>query len=220
MIDFISAKRHYIMALAIMFVVVSLSGTTYSLFFRADSTNTFNYNTGILDLQFVEDEQINIENAFPIIDSEGLKTTPYTLTIKNTGSLPYLFDLKMLSTTEENVIDMKYIKFQVNDDKSNTLYATNNTISSNVMLYPNEEKTFKIKVWLDINTPNAELGKTFMAKLVTNGQAMYKTLDTSGANHPNLINGMIPVYYDESTKTWKKADESNTINAHEWYNYV
>ena len=219
MIDFISAKRHYIMALAIMFVVVSLSGTTYSLFFRADSTNTFNYNTGILDLQFVEDEQINIENAFPIIDSEGLKTTPYTLTIKNTGSLPYLFDLKMLSTTEENVIDMKYIKFQVNDDKSNTLYATNNKISSNVMLYPNEEKTFKIKVWLDINTPNAELGKTFMAKLVTNGQAMYKTLDTSGANHPNLINGMIPVYYDESTKTWKKADESNTINAYEWYNY-
>ena len=48
MIDFISAKRHYIMAIAIMFVVVSLSGTTYSLFFKADSTGDFNYNTGNL----------------------------------------------------------------------------------------------------------------------------------------------------------------------------
>ena len=182
MIDFVLAKRHYIMALAIMFVVVSLSGTTYSLFFRADSTDEFNYNTGILDLQFVEDEQINIQNAFPMIDSDGLETNPYTLTIKNTGSLPYLFDLKMLSTTEDNVIDIKYIKFQVNEDEPKTLYASNNVISSRVVLYPNEEKTFKIRVWLDISTPNAELGKTFMANLATTGQAMYKTLDTSGAN--------------------------------------
>lgn len=219
MIDFFKTKINYIMALAIMFVVVSLSGTTYSLFFKADSTNTFNYNTGILDLQFVEDEQINIENAFPMIDSEGLKTTPYTLTIKNTGSLPYLFDLKMLSTTENNIINSKYIKFQVNNNKSNTLYATSNIISSNIMIYPNEEKTFKVKVWLDANTPNEELGKTFAAKLVTSGQAIYKTLDTSGANHPNLLNNMIPVYYDETTKTWKKADSSNTIEAYEWYNY-
>ena len=58
MIEFVNAKKHYIMALAIMFVVVSLSGPTYSLFFNAESTNTFNYNTGILDLQFIEDEQI------------------------------------------------------------------------------------------------------------------------------------------------------------------
>lgn len=219
MIDFAKTKKHYIMALAIMFVIVSLSDTTYSLFLKADSTDNFNYNTGILDLQFVEDEQIILQNAFPIIDSEGLKNDAYSLTIKNTGSLPYLFDLKMLSTTEENIIDTKYIKFQVNNEKSSTLYSTSNIIDSNIILYPNEEKTFKIKIWLDINTPNAELGKTFIAKLVTSGEAIYKTLDTSGANHPNLIDDMIPVYYDETTSTWKKADESNTIKSYEWYNY-
>lgn len=219
MIDFFKTKMNYIMALAIMFVVVSLSGTTYSLFFKADSTNTFNYNTGILDLQFIEGEQINVENAFPVIDSEGLKTTPYTLKIKNTGSLPYLFDLKMLTTTEDNIINSKYIKFQVNNDKSNILYNTSNIIASNIMIYPNEEKTFKVKVWLDANTPNEELGKTFVAKLVTSGQAVYKTLDTSGANHPDLLNDMIPVYYDETTKVWKKADSSNTTESYEWYNY-
>ena len=94
--DYIFSKRNYILAIAIMFVVVSLSDTTYSLFLKADTTDDFNYNTGILDLQVIEDEQITLQNVFPMIDSEGIKTEAYTLTIKNTGTLPYQFDLKML----------------------------------------------------------------------------------------------------------------------------
>ena len=219
MIDYVKAKRHYIMALAILFVVVSLSGPTYSLFINVDTTEEFNYNTGILDLQFTEDEQISIQNAFPMIDSEGMKSEPYTLTIKNVGTLPYQFDLKMLSSTEENILDTKYIKFQVNEGKPNTLYAASNIIASSVMIYPNEEKTFKVKVWLDINTPNAQMGKTFIAKIATTGEATYKTLDTSGANKPELVEGMIPVYHDSSTNTWKKADINNLNETHEWYNY-
>ena len=41
------------------------------------------------------------------------------------------------------------------------------------MIYPNEEKTFKVKVWLDINTPNSEMGKTFIAKIATTGNATH-----------------------------------------------
>ena len=217
--DYIISKKHYILAIAIMFVVVSLSDTTYSLFLKADTTEDFNYNIGILDLQFIEDEQISLQNAFPILDSEGIETEAYTLTIKNTGTLPYLFDLKMLSNDDENSIDTKYIKYQVNDDKSNSLYNTSNTISSNVLIYPNEEKTFNIKIWLDINTPNAQLGKTFIAKLATSGQSIYKTLDNSGANHPIMTDEMIAVYYDESSNTWKKADKSNIVENYSWYDY-
>ena len=172
-----------------------------------------------LDLQITEDEQISIQNAFPIIDSEGMNSDPYTLTIKNVGTLPYRFDLKMLSSTEENILDTKYIKFQVNENKPNTLYATSNIIASSVMIYPNEEKTFKVKVWLDINTPNSEMGKTFIAKIATTGEATYKTLDASGANKPEMLDGMIPVYYDQSTNSWKKADINNIDANYEWYNY-
>lgn len=217
--EFVQTKRHYIMALAIMFVVVSLSGTTYSLFLKADTTENFTYTTGTLDLEFTESEQIYIQNALPVIDSDGMKSEPYTLTIKNKGTLPYQFDLKMLSSTEDNLIDMKYIKYQVNDKNPTTLYQTNNIIASNVLLFPEEEISFKVKVWLDISTPNGELGKTFMAKLVTTGQSVYKTLDTSGANRPDLNEGMIPVYYDDNEDIWKKADESNMIDSFEWYNY-
>ena len=219
MMDFVQTKRHYIMALAIMFVVVSLSGTTYSLFINVNETNEFIYNTGVLDLQVVEDEQINIVSAFPMIDSDGMKGEPYSLTIKNTGNLPYLFDLKMLSSTDNNVIDSKYIKFQVNDGKSKTLYSVSNVIASDVLLYPGEEMTFDVRVWLDISMPNSELGNTFMAKIVTSGESIYRTLDTSGANRPELIDGMIPVYYDDTTSTFRKADKSNLIKTYQWYNY-
>lgn len=219
MINFVETKKNYIMALAVLFVIVSLSGTTYSLFIKTDTTNTFNYNTGNLDLTFTEDKPIKLENAFPVNDSVGITTTAYTLKIKNTGSLTYLFDLKMLSDTAINAIDSKYIKVKVNNNLPHTLYQTNNIIASNVIIYPDEELTFKINIWLDSSTPNAELGKVFNAKVVTTGSAIYKTLDSSGANHPSLKDDMIPVYYDEKSNTWKKADSSNTISTYLWYNY-
>ena len=219
MIELMKTKKHYIMVLAIMFVVVSLSGTTYSLFINVDVTNELTYSTGILDLQVIEGEQIRMVSAFPMIDSEGMKGDDYALTIKNTGNLPYLFDLKMLSSTDEDVISTKYIKFQVNDGKASTLYNVSNVIASNILLYPNEEITFNVRVWLDISTPNSELGNTFIAKIVTTGASIYRTLDTSGANHPKLYDGMIPVYYDDSTDSFRKADKSNMVNAYEWYNY-
>ena len=219
MIELMKTKKHYIMALAIMFVVVSLSGTTYSLFINVDVTNEFTYNTGVLDLQIIEDEQIRMVSAFPMIDSEGMKGDDYSLTIKNTGNLPYLFDLKMLSSTDENTISTRYIKFQVNNGKVSTLYNVSNIIASNILLYPNEEVTFNVRVWLDITTPNLELGNTFVAKIVTSGASIYRTLDTSLANHPNLYDGMIPVYYDEDSNSFRKADKNNIIDSYEWYNY-
>ena len=165
MIEFIKTKKTYLVALAVLFVFVSLSDTTYSLFLKSETTDEFNYNTGLLDLQFIEDEQISLENAFPMNDSEGMKLNPYTLTIKNTGSLAYLFNLKMLSTETNNVIDSKYIKVKVNNNLPHSLSTNDGILESNIIIYPNEEITFKINVWLDIDTPNDELGKTFTAKL-------------------------------------------------------
>lgn len=219
MIDFILSRKNIMLALAVMFVVVSLSGTTYSLFFNAETTNTFTYSTGLLDLQISEDEQIVLANAFPTIDSEGMESKPYKLTIKNIGTLPYVFDLRMLSTTEENTIDTKYIKVMVDDNLPTTLYSTSGTIASNIIVYPEEEKVFSIRMWLDYNTPNQELGKTFVAKIATTGESAYRTLDNSNANAPELLANMIPVRYNDQTASWETADENNMLELNQWYNY-
>ncbi len=215
--DFVKTKRLYIIALALLFVFVSLSETTYSFFIKSNTTSELNYNTGLLNLEFIEDEQITLKDAFPMIDSEGAKLKPYTLTLKNTGTIPYLYDLKMLA--DEGNIDSRYIKVKVNDNMPKTLASTSNTILSNNIIYPDEAITFKINVWIDNNTPNSELGKTFNAKIIASGESTYRTLDTSGANHPKLNTEMIPVYYDENSKLWRVTNENNNLTNHMWYNY-
>ena len=214
---YIGAKKMYIILLAVFFVFVSLSETTYSLFIKSNSTDEFGYNTGLLDLEFIEGETIKLENVFPVIDSDGVKLKPYVLTLKNTGNLPYLYDLKMIG--DDDNIDYKYIKVKVNDNLPHSLYSTNNVLIDNNIIYPGEEATFKINVWLDSNTPNSELGKVFNAKIVTSGSSTYKTLDNSGANRPVMANDMIPVYYNEENESWHVADGNNTNNEYTWYNY-
>ena len=218
MIAFFKTKKTYLVALAVLFMFVSLSDTTYSLFLKSDETDKFNYNTGLLDLEFIEAEPIKLENAFPTKDSDATGA-PYLLTVKNTGNIAYIFDLKMLADTDDNRIDYKYIKVKVNDYLPHTLASTDNVLDTDIILYPNEEVTFKIKIWLDIDTPNAEIGKTFDAKVVASGKNIYKTLDDSGANHPKLNSDMIPVYYDRNVDKWKIADKSNLSTASPWYNY-
>lgn len=212
-------KKNYILLIAIIFVAVSLSGTTYSLFIKVDDTNQFNYKTGILDLEFQEENVIELPEAFPVSDTKGMSYEPYTLSIKNTGSIAYIFDLKVSDNDDNKLINSKYIKVQIDDNLPITLQNSNNTLKKNIILYPGETIKFKIKMWLDINTPNTELGKQFNATLITSGSSFYKTLDESGANHPSLEDNMLPIYYDEYNKVWKKADESNLDDSYKWYDY-
>ena len=44
-------------------------------------------------------------------------------------------------------------------------------------------------------------------------------LDESGANEPVLTSNMIPVYYDNTNKVWKKADAKNSKKNYKWYDY-
>ena len=44
-------------------------------------------------------------------------------------------------------------------------------------------------------------------------------LDKSGVSEPELADGMIPVYYDESAETWKKASKGNSNKKYQWYDY-
>ena len=51
---------------------------------------------------------------------------------------------------------------------------------------------------------------------LTNSE-VYNNLDISGANTPDLVDGLIPVMYDGSK--WVKADETNSTSTYQWYDY-
>ena len=93
-------------------------------------------------------------------------------------------------------------------EESNYMITTGN-------LQPGDSVTHVVKVWIDEASGNEILGTHFHGKVVVEGiQGEFVYRDESGANAPELVDGMIPVVYDEAQASWVKADTDG-----EWYNY-
>ena len=163
-----------LLIIACVFTVMSMSGNTYALYVNKDYGSTEDYTTGLLDLTFDENTTLTLASAFPISDAEGESSDAYSLKITNTGNLTYKFNVELLDTTSENLINNKYIKIKVDDGEVHTL-DTSNILSKDVTLVPGESKKIKVRMWLSEDTPNSEAGKGFSAKATTNGYAVYTT---------------------------------------------
>ena len=90
-------------------------------------------------------------------------------------------------------------------DESYILPIKNETTTSK----QTNEETYKFKVKVvGVDTP-----------ITIKEKSTVSSLDTSGANAPVLASNMIPVYYDETSGVWKKADKNNKDNNNRWYSY-
>ena len=159
----------------IILTIILVLGSSYALFYQEDKLPMKdNYATGILDIELVEEEGYNtsltLSNSLPMTDEKGKQTTPFKLKLKNVGNLSYTFDVKLNNTTIENSINTNYIKIMIDNNEPVTLSSLNNSIiASNITLNQNQEKIINVRLWLDISTPNSEIGKTFSGKITTEG---------------------------------------------------
>ena len=168
-------KKIIFLTISIFLVILILFSSSYALLFKVDETDKQSYTTGILDITSESlSGSVTINNQLPMPDSDGENSTPYIFRITNTGNLSYKFNIMLLSTTTDNQIEAQYIKVKVNDNEIVTLNSlTNGVILSDITLKPTEYIDVTLRVWLDINTPNTQIGKTFNAKITTEGQAVY-----------------------------------------------
>ena len=175
--------------LSIVLVIVAISTVTYAFYYHEDvAGNPSDYRTGTLTIDAKSKSSvISLDNAIPISDEEGKKTDPYVFTITNTGNLDYKFNVKLLSKTsgdgavnpQNGTIDSQYIKLQIDDeDEVKTLQSFT---KSDVTLKAGESIDIKIRVWLDINTKNDQINKTFNSQIVIDGQAVSSS-DTSSSS--------------------------------------
>ena len=168
-------KKEILLIISIFLVVLILFSSSYALLFKSDQTDKQSYATGVLSITSeATNNSVTLNNALPMSDTDGASSTPYTFKITNTGNLSYKFNVMLLSTTTENQISAEYIKVKVNDNapvKLNSL--TNGVILSNITLKPEAYVEISLRVWLDESTPNTEIGKSFNAKITTEGEAVY-----------------------------------------------
>ena len=83
-------RRKYIIisVIVISISLIALIGTSYALLTMSiEGDKTISLTAGILKVDFTDGNYINLDNIAPMTDNQGLKTTPYTFTITNTGNI-------------------------------------------------------------------------------------------------------------------------------------
>lgn len=105
--------------IAILMMVTLFVGSSYALWQTTDYQESVNQiAAGCFELSFVEDKKsINLDNTYPMEDTNGLKTVPYRFTIKNTCTVDanytiYLNTLKPIVGTKlaDNLVKVSLLK--------------------------------------------------------------------------------------------------------------
>lgn len=174
--------------ISIFVVTIVMISSAYAIFSSVQKSKDYNTLTvGVLKVDFNKNGDdlgnvIKLNGAYPVSDSEGLKTSPYSFTITNSGTLNAKYRIKIIDDNDmidsddcsDKLLDKKYIKVSVNDEKPFLLNTTetNNYIISDGDINVSESKTFNIKIWIDENATNDVLGKHYHGKIVVETQNM------------------------------------------------
>ena len=212
-------RKKYIILVIVTIVIsiVALIGASYALLtITLEGDKKITLTAGILRVDFTDGNYINLDNIAPMSDSGGLKTTPYTFTITNTGNINAYYHVS-LEEESTNTLPNSYLKMRLTNDqgydsgvvKVNSYGTSTFDIKGEEILEPSDKVTYQLWMWLDENADNSAQGKEYKSKIVVT------SYDRKGntPNEPVLDSNMIAVRYDGSN--WVKADTSNNY----WYNY-
>ena len=236
-------KKASIIIIFVLIVISILLVGSYALYNTSLLTGNNSLSTGKVKMSYSESNEIKLNNVVPMSDKKGISSTDYFEFKVNT----YIKTNKKMTMNYNIVlepldVDSSYIKFSDSDIKVYLTKVVNNTETLvmgpitidelNQYVLKSQEETFnkndtersttyRLRAWLDYNFDASKINKkTYSYKFRVNvNNDSVPTLDTSGANKPELTSNMIPVYYDEANNSWKKADASNLDEFNIWYNY-
>ena len=156
--------------------ILAFIGVSYAVWVLSFSqTNPNIAMSACFDLTFTEANDISLNNAYPMRDEEGRALTPYTFTITNHCSeyASYQVNLEILNNS---TLSSEYVKSEFNNNVKlvsaypSTTKTLNNASTAYKLidgyLYPNEEKTYTLKLWIDYNsTTEQSANKTYESKI-------------------------------------------------------
>ena len=170
-------KVLYRFGLPIILGTILLLGVSYawlSLTLTGTKTNVLKAGTLSLVLDDTTGDGINISGGVPMLDEVGESQTPYTFTLTNNGTVEseytiYLDDVALESN--ETRLPDSVIKYNlVKDGSSSTALLSSigsnpNRILDSGVIGPEESHSYELRLWLDENMTNADMGKVFKGKI-------------------------------------------------------
>ena len=222
--------------IGILCLMVGVSYATYNLVLKGNKEHQV--NIGSLTLKYEETNNINVTGDTLKTDEEGIASTNsfnFKVSVNNTTSKDVNY-IVYLTMDEEYKANAKVGKVYLNNKTKNITYGpsfitdlakykyTNSyVLCTNTFTSTTETHEYELKSWISATEARNETDDTHETFL--GGSVKFKVsvettnLDASGANAPVLASNMIPVYYDETSDVWKKADASNTNKTNPWYSY-
>ena len=174
-----ASSRNRRLILFLIIGLISIIGFSYAYWrLTLQQTGENKIASSCLSIELVEEsESIRMENAYPILDEEGMRTTPYTFTIRNTCDtfIDYEVSLGMLETT---TLKSEYIAAVLDYNEIKTLNTYEETtidgykegrILQKGSLSPGDEVSYNLRLWMDedVTIENTDsMNQTFEAKVV------------------------------------------------------
>ncbi len=164
--------------------LVAVIGITFAFFSTGGTQDTANtFTSGCLNIELTDaSSSIKLTNTYPISDVEGVDSTSYDFTIRNTcdTSTNYSINLESLNQVS-NSLNADYIKVSLSSDTFDNVISK---LSTNTKATPeldgayeaytlytgnlgaNETKTYHLKLWIDYNaTVEQAANKTYSSKI-------------------------------------------------------
>ena len=197
-----------------MVLIVSIGKETYALFTNEVSSIVQNYSTGTLKLSY-SNVSINLDNAYPLTDEDGMNMSDSTITITNVGTLAYKFNV-ILDPSNDSTISSDLIRVSMDEESPATLSTDSNIIIRDVILNPGSSRTFTIKLWINSSASSADiLNKKFSASLTSTGIAVKNMEDDDGIvlAGPNKLYNYIKKNADTTTQIdFSQTSEASNTN--------
>lgn len=165
-----------ILLVVLIIVIIALSYAAFS-YSKVGSENVI--TLGTLELTLHEGNTINLEDTYPLTDSEGLALSGYDFTLENTGTadVNYVIYLDNVEITSPDIkLDDKYLKYSLdkgsvkgNADYLNNLGADGSRILDQGTITSGEENSYVLRVWPTTEIDGDFGGQVWKGKLRITG---------------------------------------------------
>ena len=171
-----------LMVISILLIGSIIIGTSYSMWVKTAVQKEQNIvNSSCFDIEFTESSSINLIDAIPISDEEGLKEKPYTFTLKNTcnmnSKVTIALDVLSTSTMSSSAIKTSLTKGS-NSGTPKLLTSLDKKAEVDIsgakeayilgtdIIGANKSKSYSLYLWMDESVTVAEVFKSFSSKVV------------------------------------------------------
>ena len=165
-------KKVLLLSIIGIFVIgIVISFAYWSILLKQESTNIV--TSDCFDIEFLDENEISIRDAYPMSDEEGLLSLPYRFKIVNQCGSYTRYQINLETILHNNkVLPEKYLKVQLLENKElkitskltselevePTLEDATSAYKLNMgVLRPNEEKEYHLRIWMHSDVTASDL---------------------------------------------------------------